>query len=158
MIPHGGEIMIALADYPEQMELSDISGFDLSQFARLRKPVRTIDSGDTKLALRSSQVPIFSFDFVTGAPGMSGDATLNLRSTGGPINGVVQWIRIHLDADSFYENRPAGATHSHWGPRFARLRHSISPAAGSVVPVHARYNRKTFDYWVDPVELPEEAG
>lgn len=154
MIPSGGDIMVALAHYPDNSDISDVSGFDLSQFKRLRKPLHTIDSGDTKLALRSSQIPIFSFDFVTGEPGLLGETVLNLRSTGGPINGVVQWIRIHLDADGFYENRPAGATHSHWGPRFATLPRTINPVAGSIVPVHARYNRKVFDYWVDPADLP----
>jgi len=120
-----------------------VAGFDLStfnDFAPSRLPVSLngvahhVMSADTEFArfdFRQRQYPMASIP-------------VNLEATlSGPCAGVVQWMRLELDGEIRYENRPTLDTEfcGHWTHtlhRFPRLR---QVRAGESVPVMFQHDR-----------------
>lgn len=137
MIPAGGAVMVALAqlDVPADRRLSDIAGFDLQGFDALAQVPRIVAVGDTTLALRSEAAALLSFDFTGRAAREPHRARTTLLAKGGPVGGVVQWIRLRLDAETSYENRPGPGAASHWGAQFYPFPAPLDPPAGTPVEI-----------------------
>lgn len=120
MIPAGGDVMVALGTWSatEAGDVAQVEGFDLGCFNALAPMPRTVPVGDAMLGLQSAAMPLLSFDFTAKPPREPHRAALTLTATGGPIGGVVQWIRLQLDAEGVYENRPGRGAQSNWGAHY----------------------------------------
>ena len=148
VIPSQGAVRIALAHYdrlPEKL-LGSVDGFDLSPFNRLGA-LRELDVGDPALTLRSEPADLFAFDFASGGPFDNHRASVELVSDGGPVNGVVQWIRLRMDAEGVYENRPAAGASSCWNVLFHPLPAATQSLQGERHVVHGSRDRTSIWLW-----------
>ncbi len=129
----------------ERMEIVD--GFRLSGFNALAPARYQLRAESDRLALRSEPADLFDFDFQNGTRFPEGAASLALVADGNEINGIVQWIAIGLDEESWYENAPGAR--SCWAPLFYPLGRAIRPAAGTPVTVHGSHDRRRMIVWAD---------
>ncbi|MGZ8347025.1 MAG: 50S ribosomal protein L11 methyltransferase [Allosphingosinicella sp.] len=146
-LPARASVRAALAwrDPSDRALPSQVSGFDLSAFERHVVPYRRLQVDDRKLFLRSEPVDLFRFDFAAGAADR-GRTELSLTPSGGAANGVVQWLRLELDDELAYENRPAAGTHSHWGVYFHPAMETLPE--GVPVTVHGAHDADRLQIWL----------
>lgn len=151
MIPARGQVRVALAyfDGVRPLALDRVEGFDMAPFNRLAPTSQSIVVDHPKLALRSAPVDLFDVDFASGGPFKGGRATLPLHALGGPVNGIVQWIGLHLDSATFYENRPGAGTGSHWSANFHPFTSEIAPEPGTLVSVRGDHHVTSLRIWTD---------
>jgi type III protein arginine methyltransferase len=153
VIPARGSICVGLA-YDKRLarrQIGSVAGFDLASFDRLMGPI-SVAIGDESLSLRGEAREIFAFDFESGGPFDNYRSSTRLISTGGPINGIAQWIRLELDTQTFYENRPSPGAKSSWAARFFPFSKTIETEAGTSFVVNAGRDARSF--WLWPHELP----
>ncbi len=150
IVPSHGAVCIALAQYDglSRKTLGSIDGFDLSPFNRLARP-RELDVGDEALTLRSAPHDLFMFDFSSGGPFDNYRSSAQLVSSGGPINGIAQWIWLRMDAHGVYENRPASDSKSCWSVLFHPLASPIDSAPGDRHVVHGCRDRTSVWLWAE---------
>jgi type II protein arginine methyltransferase len=126
--------------------MGEVDGFDLSAFNSLARTRYQLRADSDRLQLRSAAADLFDFDFQGDV--MPGErASASLIADGGEINGIVQWIAIGLDAETWYENAPGGS--SCWSPLFYPLREPIAPPAGTPLIVSGAYDRRRMIVWLD---------
>jgi type II protein arginine methyltransferase len=123
-------------------------GLDLSPFNRFAPALRETGVGDARLTLRSEAADLFDFDFAAGGPYPSADARLSLRSQGGTVNCIAQWLALDLDAATTYENPPHGEA-SCWAVVIHPLETELATEAGEPVVVGARHDRRSVWLWVE---------
>lgn len=148
VIPARTIARVALA-YDEglaQERMGEVDGFDLSGFNALARTRYQLRADSERLQRRSAPADLFDFDFQGAA--MPGErASAKLVADGGEINGIVQWIAIGLDAETWYENAPG--ERSCWAPLFYPLREAIAPAAGTPLVVSGMYDRRRMIVWLE---------
>jgi type III protein arginine methyltransferase len=153
-IPARGAVRIALAEareiYPREMHT--VEGFDLSAFNRLAAAFYRISVGDERLALRSDSRDLFRFDFQSGGPFPEASASVSLRSAGGTVNGIAQWLRFEFDGKEYYENLPQVGKTSAFAVVFYPLMRSIATSAGDVMTVRGAHNRLSLRIWAETSE------
>ena len=112
IIPARGVVRVAFAEDRERHrhQIGIVDGFDLSRFNRLAGPYYGISVGNERLVLRSEPGDLFRFDFQSGGPFPEARAAVSLSASGGTVNGIAQWIRLEMDEDGWYENRPGAGT------------------------------------------------
>jgi type II protein arginine methyltransferase len=149
MIPESAQAMVALAHWTglEERRLGDVAGFDMTPFNRLDRFPRRLPVGSAELALRSAPQVLFDFDFTSGGPYHGRETRLDLLADGGPVNGVVQWIRLQLDSEGVYENRPGPGAISAWAALFHPLAGEVHPRAGEALSVSAAHSRHDIRIW-----------
>lgn len=148
VIPVRGQMRIALMDDggAAQADLGMVDSFDLSAFNRLRRPYRDIPVGSASITLRSEPADLFAFDFASG-PWRGERAEKHLRSSGGRVRGVVQWIALDLDGETRYENHPAPGRASCWGAIFWPFAHPLSTQPGETVSIGACHEGNRVRMW-----------
>ena len=149
MIPTIGEIRVALAwwdGYAEIPAQTDQCGFDLSAFNQIAPCRWKIDVGTRRLHLRSDEAALMSFD-LTATTVPDRHAALTLDSTGGPVNGVIQWIGLQLDDNGWFDNRPAHGALSSWACIFFPFPEPLDTAAGQPVSIAARVIGDALRIW-----------
>ncbi|WP_052216269.1 50S ribosomal protein L11 methyltransferase [Sphingomonas sp. ERG5] len=151
IIPARGQIRVALAEDSgsRRSQVDTASGFDLTAFNRLARPYREVPVASEHLALRSAPTDLFDFDFTTGGPWPDRRSTVALGSTGGTVNGIVQWIALEMDDQGRYENRPATGTPSCWGAIFWPFEHPVDTIAGQIINIAARHEKDRVRVWRD---------
>ncbi|MBF0305997.1 MAG: 50S ribosomal protein L11 methyltransferase, partial [Alphaproteobacteria bacterium] len=151
IVPRAGSIMAALVggdSLARQFAVGRVMGFDLSPFERFRmvKVTGNLDLyGESELL--SEPAEMFGFDFQNTAWHPPATRALTLTATrSGLCQGVAQWIRLDLDDQATYENRPgqtgkdSGWTHYlHFFPRPRRIE------AGEVIRLDAEHDRLSVD-------------
>jgi type II protein arginine methyltransferase len=147
-LPCAASIRVALADMPDKrLELHDVEGFDLSLFAQHMPGIRTVRPSSRKLVLRSDPVDLFRFDFDgAGAPTTARAERAHVRSRGGRVSGLAQWLRIELAPGVVYENAPGIDRRHHWIVPF----HAIEPrrtVAGEEVAIGGWHDARTLALW-----------
>lgn len=161
VIPSHGCVRIALAHYANlaTRQTNSVEGFDLSPMNGLTARI-ALSPGNEALELRSAPEDLFSFDFGSGGPFVDHRAAVGLTSTGGAVNGVVQWIRLTMDAEATYENRPAPGASSCWSVMFQPLPSIVTFRPGDQFVVRGGRDRTSVWMWVDPParETPTSAG
>lgn len=148
IIPQAASIRVAPAwlDGAPGAEAWEVKGFDLSLFERHTPAFSRVRVGERNLQLRGAAADLFAFDFQHGTP-LKGRTRLDLAVEGGPANGIVQWIRLQLDAVTAYENRPAQGARSHWAASFYRLPGSLLAEPGGSIALGAAYDRDRLHLW-----------
>jgi type II protein arginine methyltransferase len=126
--------------------LQEIDGFDLGEFNILQALPHEVHRDDPALLLRSDPAALFEFDFQR-LRFPDPVVRLDLPATGGPINGVVQWIRIQLDEEVVYENMPGMDGRSCWACLFHPFAETIAPPEGTPVAVGGEYTGSNLRIW-----------
>lgn len=148
VIPARGRIRVALVEdvRPTAQPLGTIDGFDLSPFNRLAPSVRLTREG-RGLEMRSDAAGLFDFDF-SGVPLESVRASADCVSSGGRVNGVVQWIELDMDGHgSMYDNAPGNA--SCWSPLVYPFERTVETRAGDVLTVHGAHDGRALSIRCD---------
>jgi type II protein arginine methyltransferase len=150
-LPAAASIRVALADFPEERaSLGDVEGFDLSRFEQHVPRIRNVRSGWGELVLRSEPVELFRFDFDGAtAPSGHGQTRTVVRSCGGQVAGIAQWLRIELAPGVLYENAPGSDERHHW----VLPLHAVDPretTAGEEIAIGAWHDAETLALWLDP--------
>lgn len=147
-IPAAGEIRVALAwlDNLQSRYLGNVSGFDLSAFNAIRPRRFDVAVDSPQLALRGDPAILYRFDFAAiSAPDQAAEQVL--VSSGGPVNGIVQWFRLQMDASAQYENKPGPDAISSWGCVFFPLGQPIDLAPGDRIAVSATIANDRLRIW-----------
>jgi predicted nicotinamide N-methyase len=149
MIPSGGDVMIALASWAgaDALRTHDVSGFDLTQFDDLAQVPRTVPVGDPTLTLHSAPAALLQFDFTAPARPEPHRGHVTLIAQGGAIGGIVQWIRLRLDAEGSYENRPANGATSHWSAHFYPFDTPLDVPEGTAVAIDGVHDGHRLLLW-----------
>jgi type II protein arginine methyltransferase len=149
MIPQGGDIVVALgwSSLAADAALGDVCGFDVSAFNQLLPPHHSVLTDDPRIVIRGPDAPLFAFDFTTTAAAAT-RADLVLCSDGsGPVNGVLQWIRLHMDEQERLENRPGPGAASHWAVQFHPFSSMLDLAAGQGVRIMGAHTHNRLRLW-----------
>lgn len=151
MIPESGQIVVSLADWDGHGRdgMEDVAGFDMRPFNRLEQRPLRLKVGDRGIELRGEPVDLFDFDFTSGGPWPDQQHSVELIADGNYINGVIQWIRLKVDAHSTYENRPKPETMSNWAALFVPFGREIVPPEGTVIRVYGAHDGHAVRIWVD---------
>ncbi|WP_230292458.1 50S ribosomal protein L11 methyltransferase [Croceicoccus sp. Ery5] len=147
MVPQSADIMVALCEWDSFHAFEDVSGFDLSAFNPLITTPRRMGADHEHLVMRSAPAPLFAFDFTDPAMADARSTRLMLECTGGPANGVAQWLRIRLDAEVDYENRPDAEYKSHWRPVFYPFDRPVMTEAGALLAIEGSHDPLSISIW-----------
>ena len=93
----------------------------MSAFNRLRRPPVKLRAKDAGARLRSTAVPLYHFDFTRGGDWPTSRAHAEAIADGGRVNGVLLWMRLHLDAETVYEVEIGSRAPSSWTALFFPL-------------------------------------
>lgn len=151
IIPARGIVRVALAEDRDahRQQVGMVEGFDLSRFNRLATPSYPISVGKERLMLRSEPGDLFRFDFQSRGPFPEATGAVGLSASGGIVNGIAQWIRLEMDADGWYENRPAVGTSSAWAILFYPLQRPIEVEAADKLTVCGEHDRQSLRIWAN---------
>lgn len=151
VIPACGRIRFALAEHRhwDAVRVGMTSGFDLSKFNELARPFREVHP--VEVSFRSDAQTLFEFDFASAGPLLDRRATHRAVSTGGVVNGILQWIAIDLDDGDTYENRPDDMPQSCWSPLFWRFSDSIDTVGGETFAVGGYHTEDRIRLWRQPL-------
>jgi type II protein arginine methyltransferase len=153
VIPSGGQVRVALCcdAHWERGRVATVSGFDLRPFNQLAPPRRVAAVNAARVGLRSAASDLFDIDFASGGPFPDRSSRVVLRSTGGRVDAVAQWIALDLDAATRYENHPGPGAESCWGVILHPLGRPLDTQPGDEVSVRGRLERHAVRIWVEDV-------
>jgi hypothetical protein len=124
-----------------------VDGFDMTRFNKLRPTQVTMASRDFER--RSDSATIFDVDFA-GAVVEPETSRATLTTTGGRVDGIVQWLRFHV-ADGIVYDTGDGEAVSAFGVQY----HAVEPfdtEPGQEITVAGAHDRRTTWFWVPEVE------
>ena len=158
-LPARAEVRCALARSADACRrVGTIEGFDMSLFNLLTAPGRQLRLKKRKhVDYCSEAVSVLRMDYDAPAPFGPQTETVSLISTGGRIDGVMQWIRLDfgggetLESDPFSED---GATS--WGTTLFDFAAPLETAPGEVVEV--TLSHKNLRLLVDAVIPPRSTA
>jgi len=151
VIPARGRVRVALAHdrHWTAARIGVVSGFDLSSVNRLARPYREVRADDPRIELRSAPADLFTFDFGVAGPWRDGRVSLSLTATEGPVNGILQWIALDLDAGQAYENHPGSGRPSCWAPLFWPLSEPVDGDADRALTIGGYHMVDRIRVWRD---------
>jgi protein arginine N-methyltransferase 7 len=151
VIPARGTIRVALAEdrRDRRSRMGVVEGFDLSPFNRLAAASYQIPVGEERLTLRSEPGDLFHFDFESGGPFPEKKDSVTLTTSGGRVNGIVQWLSFDMDKDARYENQPRVGSMSTFAPLFYPLMRPLELAPGSKLTIVGSHDRLSLRIWVE---------
>lgn len=148
VIPMRLHIRVALAeDRRLRRGMGVVSGFDLSRFDVAAPHCYQLGSDAPRLALHSEPATLFTIDFQQRSSYPPAEASVALAATGGPINGIAQWIALDMDGHGAYDVRPAHASNSCWAVMFHPSVATAPIDAGRRVLVCGRHDRQSLHLW-----------
>ena len=121
----------------------DVAGFDLSPFNEFGPPMLPVNLDQVPHSILSQDAQLIRFDFhQTQFP--AGEWPVQFRALNHSLcSGVVQWIRLELDAVTTYENRPSRESDfvGHWTHVVHRFPRPLILKPGDVVHVLFQHDR-----------------
>ena len=120
-----------------------IAGFDLSAFNEFAPPMLDVALDNVQHRALSDDVELVRFD-LRQKRFPAGGVRLALKATRhGVCVGIAQWIRLELDAQTIYENKPTPQAdyNGHWTHIVHRFPKPVTVAPGDIVPVLFRHDR-----------------
>jgi len=151
VIPASGTIRVALAEDRnfDLGRMETVDGFDLSPFNWLAGPNYQIPVGSDRLTLRTPPGDLFRFDFASGGPFPASRTSAQVVSTGGRVNGIVQWLTFAMDAAETYENQPRPGASSAFAALFYPLPRPIELSPGEMITLCSTHDRLSLDVWAE---------
>jgi hypothetical protein len=146
IIPASASVMGYLAGGPrlhDMLFVDNIAGFDLSAFNEFAPHMLDVALDNVQHRALSEDCELMRFD-LKQKRFPAGGVRLALHATRhGVCVGVAQWIKLNLDAQTSYENRPTGQGdyNGHWTHIVHRFPRPVTVAPGDVVPVLFRHDR-----------------
>ena len=146
IIPAAASVMGYLAGGPqlEGMFFVDrIAGFDLSDFNDFAPPLLAASLDGVPHRALSGDIELMRFDLKDKRFPMAGARLAIPATQRGVSAGIAQWIRLQLDSQSRFENRPSPQANfnGHWLHILYRFPRLLSVDPGSIVPLLARHDR-----------------
>jgi Tfp pilus assembly protein PilF len=146
VIPAAASVMGYLAggDTLKGMLFVDrIDGFDLSLFNDFAPPSLVANLDGVPHSALSDDITLIRFDLKEERFPMATTRRVIRTARQGVCVGVAQWIRLDLDAQTRYENRPSADAdfNGHWAHMLYRFPHLVTVEPGDTVPVIARHDR-----------------
>lgn len=149
ILPPAATIRVALADHSgKRRSLGAVEGFDLSAFERHVKQVDKLSPKTRRLTVRSEAADLFAFDFTADTP-IPGRARVRVKSHGGRVSGVVQWLRLTIGPGLTYENAPGSDDSLHWMMRYVPLGRPRDTVAGEALTIDGWHNLGQLAIWGD---------
>jgi type II protein arginine methyltransferase len=146
IIPRAASVMGYLAGGPKlngMLFVDKIAGFDLSGFNEFAPGMLDVALDNVQHRILSDDVELVRFD-LTQKRFPAGGLRLGLKATQhGVCVGIAQWIRLQLDAQTIYENRPTPQAdyNGHWTHIVHRFPKPVTVAPGDIVPILFRHDR-----------------
>ena len=146
IIPQAASVMGYLAGGPRlhgMLFVDRIAGFDLSAFNEFAPPMLDVALDNVQHRALSDDVELVRFD-LRQRRFPAGGVRLALKATRhGVCVGIAQWIRLELDAQMIYENKPTPQAdyNGHWTHIVHRFPKPVTVAPGDIVPVLFRHDR-----------------
>ncbi|HXJ00898.1 MAG TPA: 50S ribosomal protein L11 methyltransferase [Micropepsaceae bacterium] len=146
IIPRAASVMGYLAGgsaLQDMLFAGKVAGFDLSGFNDFAPPMLAEALDTVPHQVLSDDAELMRFDLREKRFPVGG-VRLALRATHhGVCVGIVQWIKLELDAHTKYENRPSTQAefNRHWTHIVHRFRKLVTVAPGDIVPVLFRHDR-----------------
>lgn len=136
-LPPRAEIRCALArSLGRRQRVGEVEGFDMSQFNLLGAPGRQFTARRGKIEYCSEAASVLRMDYDAAPPFGPQTETISLLSTGGRVDGVLQWIRLDFGATGTLENHPDALDDANsWGPSMFDFVTPIDTQAGDVIDV-----------------------
>lgn len=153
MVPARASARVALAHYDgvttPALPAGAAADYDLGLFARHSSNELRLAVGSRHLQLRSDPHDLFAFDFGDPASLGAGRANVAAVSTGGRVNGIVQWLHIGFDQGPVYENRPGAGAASHWKAVFHPIE-ARETDAGETFAIDGWHDQFALRIWGGP--------
>jgi SAM-dependent methyltransferase len=146
IIPAAASVMGYLAggtQLEDMLFAGKIAGFDLSAFNDFAPHMLDVSLANLPHQALSDDIELMRFD-LKAKRFPAGGVRLALKATRhGVCAGVAQWIKLDLDCETTYENRPSpGADYNgHWTQIVHRFSRLVTVAPGDVVPILFRHDR-----------------
>jgi type II protein arginine methyltransferase len=146
VIPAAASVMGYLAGgaaIHDMLFVGKVAGFDLSAFNDFAPHMLDAALDNMPHQVLSDDIELMRFD-LKEKRFPAGGMRLELKATRhGVCAGIVQWIKLDLDAHTKYENRPSPKTERkrHWMHIVHRFPKLLTVAPGDIVPVLFRHDR-----------------
>lgn len=149
IIPASASVKVALVEYTGDAlpPVGRVAGFDLSLFDRHMPVTISIPTRSRHLRRRSPAQSLFVFDFTRGEAPAEGRQSLALRSSGGRVTGVVQWIALQLTESLAFENAPGRDRWSHWPCVVYPFDGPLDTSAGDEVRIEGWHDELRLRIW-----------
>jgi type II protein arginine methyltransferase len=134
------------------------SGFDLSKFDDFAPAVLPVNAVVHEPL--SDAAELLRFDFTRDRFPAEARHMALTAVRAGACAGLMLWIRLDLDSQTRYENRPSpdGAAMSHWDPLMHRFPNLIVLERGDVVEIAVRHNRRQINVDLIGVRRPAKSS
>lgn len=146
IIPVAASVMGYLVGGPRlhgMLFVDRIAGFDLSAFNEFAPQMLDVALDNVQHRALSDDVELMRFD-LTQKRFAAGGVRLGVKATrNGICVGIAQWIKLQLDAQTTYDNKPSlhGDYNGHWTHIVHRFPRPVTVAPGDIVPVLFRHDR-----------------
>ena len=118
-----------------------VSGFDLSPFNRYIPASLSINTDSRDLLTLSDDLEVFRFDLTEAVPEPEERHLSCTATADGLCIGILQWVRLYLDHETIFENRPADRfAPSAWRQRLFPFAEPLEVCAGDTVAFRAVHN------------------
>lgn len=156
VIPRAGSLRCALVGgrfLEDHFETGTINGFDVRRFRRLVARRAYLPTGAAGCTRLSAVFEPFRFDLTGRAWTAPDQRRVAVPVTGdGRCLGVLQWIRLEMDAHTTFENDPADRQPvSGWQPVVYLFDAPVAVRAGQTVMLQAWHNRNQPWFMLDGV-------
>jgi hypothetical protein len=146
IIPAAASVMGYLAGGPQlsgMLFVDNIAGFDLSDFNDFAPSLLAASLDGVPHHALSEDIELMRFDLKDKRFPMAGARLATRAIQRGVSVGIVQWIRLELDSQSRFENRPSPQPNfnGHWLHIVYRFPRLVSVEPGTIVPLIARHDR-----------------
>jgi type II protein arginine methyltransferase len=146
VIPAAGSVMGYLAGGETlngMLFVEQIAGFDLASFNDFAPPMLAISLNIVPHDVLSDDVELLRFDFKQRNFPMARQKIMIRATKPGTCCGIAQWIRLDIDSQNRYENRPApnAAFNGHWAHILHRFPRLVRVQPGDVIAVEVRHDR-----------------
>ena len=128
--------------------MSDISGLDLSAFAKLNPyKMMAVTLDDADFNQLSETVELFHFDFTTSVPRKRSEPRhIEVRKSG-VCHGMCYWFDLHLDQTVTLQRGP-DRTGDHWRSVLFFFDEAVPVEAGTSLDLTAHHDMSSL--WFDP--------
>ncbi|HEY4002568.1 MAG TPA: VOC family protein [Candidatus Xenobia bacterium] len=149
VLPGAAAVRVALGRWQSYARLFNTDrscGFDLAPLSSFVPESIDFEIGDAGFELVSELEEAFRFDFRQSSWPEAEERQLRLEGSG-EVHGVVQWIRLELDADTVLEARPEPGTTFFSNPRFHPFTRPRDLGNRGAVSIELHHDSQSLALW-----------